>query len=115
LDERAQRDSEKRSNPEIPTPGFITDPVGVTGVEPSDSTCVEPSEADPFASDRLPVSRANPRNITSLSASATRSYMDRQSEFLIDPGLVRVFTLGVPDRAGDCRRFGACADAKFGQ
>jgi hypothetical protein len=126
-----QRDSEKRGNPEISNPGFITGRtdrvgatgaescgatrVGVTGVEPSDATGVDSGEADPFASDRLPVSGANRRNTTSLSASATPSYMDRQSQFWIDPGLVLVSTLGLADGAGQCRRFGACADAKFGQ
>jgi hypothetical protein len=84
-----QRDSERRSNPDIPDPGFITDRAGVTGADSG--------EAEPFASDRRPGCRANPRNTTSLSASATRSYMDRQSQFWIDPGLVLAFTLGVVD------------------
>jgi hypothetical protein len=107
LDERVQRDSEMRSNPDIPNPGFITDRVDVTGVEPSGATGVDPSEADPFASDRRPGYRATPKDTSSLWDSATRSYMDRQSEFWIDPGLVPVSTLGVPDGAGECRRFGA--------
>ena len=95
------------ANFSIPNPGFITDRAGVTGVEPSDATGVEPSEADPFPSDRLPVSRANPTNTSSLSAFAMLSYMDRQSEFRIDIGLVLVLsTLRIPDVAGESRRFG---------
>lgn len=44
LDERVRRHSEKWSNPESPNPGCITDRVdGIGGVEPS--------AADPFASD----------------------------------------------------------------
>jgi len=74
-----QRDSEKRSNPEIPTPDFSTDRVDVTDVEPSDATGVDPSEADPFVSDRLFGYGANPKAIISLWNSATRSYMDHQS------------------------------------
>ena len=89
MDEQVQRDSEKRSNnPEIPTPGrhdrwhrrgFITDQVDMTGVEPGDATGVDPSEAAPFASDRLFGYGANPTAIISLWNSATRSYMDHQS------------------------------------
>ena len=85
MDERVHRDAEKWSNPEIPNPGFTTDRVDATGVDASDpfdrvdATSVDPSEADPFASDRLPWSRANPKNTTSLSAPATLAYMDRQS------------------------------------
>jgi len=71
LDERVHRDAEKWSNPEIPNPGFTTDRVDATGVDPC--------EADPFASDRPPWFRANPKNTTSLSAPATLAYMDRQS------------------------------------
>jgi hypothetical protein len=63
--------------PRHPGSGLRHRPCRRDWVEPSDATGVEPSEADPFASDRLPVSRANPRNTTSLSASAMRSYMDR--------------------------------------
>jgi hypothetical protein len=82
-----QRESEKRSNPDIPTPGFITDrvdvtgvePGGATGVEPSGATGVDPSEADPFASHPPPGCRATPIDTTSLWDSATQSYMDRQS------------------------------------
>jgi hypothetical protein len=55
----------------MPDTGPITDRV--------DATVVERSEADSFASDRLPWSRANPRSTTSLSVLATPPYMDHQS------------------------------------
>jgi hypothetical protein len=77
LDERGQRDSEKRGNPDILNPGFITQRVEVSDVDPREATGVQPSEADPFASDRVPVSGANLKNTTSLLASATPSYMGR--------------------------------------
>ena len=57
-------DSEKGSSPEIPNPGRITDRVdGIGGVELG--------AADPFASDGLRVSRANPKITPSLSDPAT--------------------------------------------
>jgi hypothetical protein len=63
----------------MPNTDSITDGVAATVVEPGDATRVELSEASPFASDRLPWSRANPSNTTSLSVLATPSYMDHQS------------------------------------
>src|SRR3954462_10725300 len=58
----------------------------------------------------------HPRNTTSLSVSATPTYMDRQSQLWIGLGLVQlVFTFGIPDGAGQGRRFGAGADAELGQ
>jgi hypothetical protein len=72
----------------MPNPGFVTDRVDATVVEPSDATRVERSEGDSFASDRLTPSGANPRNTTSLSVLATPSYMDHQSQFSLDQGLV---------------------------
>ena len=65
----------------MPNLGFITDRVDANVAEPSDAPGVEPSETDPFASDRLPPSGANPRNTTSLSVPAMPPYMDHQSEF----------------------------------
>ncbi|MBB5165291.1 hypothetical protein HNP02_005265 [Mycobacterium sp. AZCC_0083] len=61
--------------------GVVTDRVDANVAEPGDAPCVEPSETDPFASDRLPPSGANPRNTTSLSVPAMAPYMDHQSEF----------------------------------
>ncbi|MDT5202076.1 MAG: hypothetical protein QOH34_3598 [Mycobacterium sp.] len=72
----------------MPNPGFVTDRVDATVVEPSDAPGVEPSETDSLASDRLTPSGANPRNTTSLSVLATPSYMDHQSQFSLGQGLV---------------------------
>jgi hypothetical protein len=65
----------------MPNLGFIIDRVDANVAEPSDAPSVEPSETDPFASDRLPPSGANLRNTTSLSVPAMAPYMDHQSEF----------------------------------
>jgi hypothetical protein len=74
----------------MPNPGFVTDRIDTNVVEPGDAPGVEPSEASSVASDRLPPSGANPRSTTSLSRSATPPYMDHQSEFWLDLGLVRM-------------------------
>src|SRR5258705_535136 len=82
-------DSPDRAQPRnIAAGGSHRDPnrVDVTGLEPSDATGVEPSEDDPFASNRLPVSRANPRTTTSLSASATRVVHGPSEPILDRPG-----------------------------
>jgi hypothetical protein len=74
----------------MPNPDLLTDRVDSNVVEASDAPDVEPSEADSFASDRLLRSEAKSRNTTSLSVSATPQYMDHQSQFWMDRGLVRM-------------------------
>jgi hypothetical protein len=71
-------------------PGFIADRVDANVAEPSDAPGIAPGKADLFASDRLAPPMANLWNTTSLSVSATLSYMDHQSQLSIDQGLVRV-------------------------
>jgi hypothetical protein len=58
----------------MPDLGFITDRVDANVAEPSDAPGVEPSETDPFASDRLPPSGANLRNTTSLARCLVRTF-----------------------------------------
>jgi len=74
-------DSEKWSNRATPNLDFVTDRVDTKVAEPTDTPGVEPTETDPFASDRLPPSGANSRNTTSLSVHVMPPYMDHQSEF----------------------------------
>ena len=76
--ERLLRTSEKWSNSEVANPGFVSNRLDTT-------VAVEPADDDPFASDRRPGSRANPKYTTSLSGAGRRSYMDRRSEFPIGP------------------------------
>jgi hypothetical protein len=65
----------------MPDLDISTDQVDTKAAEPSDGPGVESSKTDPFASDRLPASGANPRNTTSLSVQAMPPYMGHQSEF----------------------------------
>ena len=76
--ERLQWASEKWSNSEVANPGFVSNRLDTT-------VAVEPADDDPFASNRRPGSRANPKYTTPLSGTGRRSYMDRRSEFPIGP------------------------------